>query len=303
MEHELYFPSYLQIEVIAGKCSARCVMCDIDHSPRKGLMSIEEYETILNKFVKHTDRLKFLNLQGLGESLLDPTLPEKIAIAKRKGFKGTGFATNATHLSKKKGKELLESGLDTLIVSLDGIKKETHESIRRVNYDKVLKNVLNFIDQRNASGRTKVIVRMIRQDANRGEWDEYREYWLQRLDPQYGDQVAGYDVWGTQVEEKRIERFNRLQEWSQTKKQICSDLLERMLLFINGDVILCCGSQQVMGNVLKEDPEAIFNGPGFSRYRQMMQEGRLTDIECCKNCQVILSSMDKEYIDARGLCA
>jgi len=82
MENKHYFPSYLQIEVIAGMCSARCVMCDIENSPRQGLMSIEEYGTVLNKFVRHTDKLKFLNLQGLGESLLDPTLPEKIAIAK-----------------------------------------------------------------------------------------------------------------------------------------------------------------------------------------------------------------------------
>jgi len=221
-------------------------------------------------------------------------------LPKRKGFKGTGFATNATHLTRKKSKELLESGLDTLIVSLDGIKKETHESIRRVNFHKVMKNVLDFIDVRNASGRTKVIVRMIRQDANREEWEEYRDYWLQKLDPHYGDQVAGYDVWGTEVEEKRLQRFNRLQEWSQTKKQVCPDLLERMLLLINGDVLLCCGSSQIMGNVLREDPEVIYNGPGFSRHRELMKQGKLTDLECCKNCQVILSSMDKEYIDARG---
>ena len=40
--------------------------------------------------------------------------------------------------------------IDTIIVSIDGIKAETHEKIRKgLKYEKVLTNVLNFIRLRN----------------------------------------------------------------------------------------------------------------------------------------------------------
>lgn len=118
-----YFPSHLQIEVVAGYCTADCVMCTISKTPRKGVLGLSEYRAILDKFVPYTDRLQYLTLHGMGEPLLDKTLPEKIDIAKRLGFHGTGFATNATELNEQLSGRLLRSGLDTIIFSIDGIKK------------------------------------------------------------------------------------------------------------------------------------------------------------------------------------
>jgi len=294
-----YFPEYLQIETIAGKCSANCIMCNIKESPRKGEMTVTQYREILRKFQPFQDRLKYLNLQGLGETLLDSTIFTKINIAKKMGFKGVGFATNATHLGVIERAYLLELGLDTIIFSIDGIKPETHENIRKVNYEKVLKNIMKFIEERNKRGKTKIIMRMIRQELNKDEWNEYREFWQKTLNPKFDDQVACYDVWGQDIEDKRKERLKRLKKYEK-KKEICPDLLRRMLLFVNGDVILCCGNMKVMGNVLKSSPEDIYNGPYFNWYRSMMEAGSITKIDECKNCQVILSSMDKIYVDAKG---
>lgn len=293
-------PEYLQIEVIAGACSADCIMCNYKESPRKGILSLDDFSTILDKFMPYLDSQKYLSLQGLGETLLDPSIVDKVRVAKAKGFKGVGFATNATHLNADLTEGLLAAGLDTIIFSLDGIKKDTHEQIRKVDYNQVIRNVLDFIEKRNNTSKSKIIVRMIRQESNRAEWDEYREFWLKQLRPEFGDQVAAYDVWGQMVEEERVNRFNRLDKWSREKKEVCPDLLKRMLLFLNGDVILCCGNMKVMGNVFDNDPKDIYNGKGFQEYREMMSQGRLTEIDKCKNCQVILSSFDKVYVDATG---
>lgn len=81
---------------------------------------------------------------------------------------------------------------------------------------------------------------------------------------------------------------------------ICSDLLERMWIFIDGNVGLCCGDEKGvfnLGNIFEEDPVGIYNGPIFSEYRNLMSQGNLTDIEYCKNCQIILSRMEKQYLD------
>jgi uncharacterized radical SAM superfamily Fe-S cluster-containing enzyme len=76
---------------------------------------------------------------------------------------------------------LLAAGLDTIIFSLDGFLKNTHEQIRNVDYDQVKTNILRFIDKRNENGTTKIIVRMIRQESNKDEWDQYRDFWMKQL--------------------------------------------------------------------------------------------------------------------------
>lgn len=73
-----------------------------------------------------------------------------------------------------------------------------------------------------------------------------------------------------------------------------------MIIFLNGEVALCCGDEKAvhnLGNIFIDSPADIYNGPIFSEYRQLMSEGRLTDIDYCKNCQIILSRMEKQYLD------
>ena len=302
-----YFPSHLQVEVVAGLCSADCIMCTIKETPRKGLMGMDAYTTILSKFASHVRQLKFLTLHGMGEPMLDNSLPEKVRIAKDLGFAGVGFATNATHLTTDKAESLLNNGVDTIIFSLDGIQKETHEKIRRgVDYDQVLNNVLDFIALRDAKdNKTKVIIRMIRQEDNKNEWDEYQAFWQHRLNPAFGDQVSVFDVhnWGGVRESKGEEynwRFKKLQDLSRNTKMVCSDLIDRMIIFVNGDVGLCCGDEKGvhnLGNIFLDDPIVIYNGNKFTQYRKMMKAGRLIDINYCKNCQIILSRMEKQSLD------
>lgn len=73
-----------------------------------------------------------------------------------------------------------------------------------------------------------------------------------------------------------------------------------MIVFIDGDVGLCCGDDKglnIIGNVLKEDPVSIYNRGIFQGYRQLMSDGKLTQIEFCKNCQIVLSRLKKVYVD------
>ena len=162
-------PTHLQIETINGICSARCLMCTINGWKRKtNCMTEEEFIAILKKFIPHKDKIDFVTLHGCGEPLFDKGLPEKITVAKNMGFQGTGFATNCTELTPEISKALIQSGLDTIILSIDGIKKETHETIRKGTiYENVVNNVKMFIRIRDTFlGNTRILIRFIRQELN-----------------------------------------------------------------------------------------------------------------------------------------
>lgn len=275
-------------------------MCTIKEVNRKGIMEMDRYAIILEKFRRRAKDIRFVTLHGMGEPLLDRELPKKIALAKEYGFNGIGFATNATNLTSLLSEELIDAGLDTIIFSVDGIKKETHEFIRKgADYDRIIENIHNFIKVRNERGRTKIIIRMIRQDRNRLEWEDYKRYWRKALKPEFGDEVACFDVHNWGVRNDGLRRERELKELSRNLRIICHDLIERFIIFIDGNIGLCCGDEKGvfnLGNIYRADPEEIYNNEIFNYFRKMMQEGRLAEIDYCKNCQIILSRMKRQYV-------
>lgn len=165
-------PKHVQIETINGVCTARCTMCTIETWTRKPMvMNKEIFSRILEKFKPYLQGIHYITLHFCGEPLLDREILEKVKIAKEMGFIGTGFATNCTELDEYKSHELIEAGLDTIICSIDGINKHTHESIRiGTNFEEIVSNVKKFIKIRNKSGKTRIMVRFIRQEINKEEW-------------------------------------------------------------------------------------------------------------------------------------
>jgi MoaA/NifB/PqqE/SkfB family radical SAM enzyme len=221
--------------------------------------------------------------------LLDKGIAEKVKIAKKMGFKGTGFATNCTELDEHKSSELIEAGLDTIICSIDGINKQTHEAIRvGTNFEEIVSNVKNFIKIRNESGKTRVMVRFIRMEINKEEWLLFFDYWSKQVNKDFGDEVVKFDIhnWGDKLNEYQSMDLNRSLGLD---NHICQDVFERMWIYSNGDVALCCADDNgffKMGNVIDSNPIRIYNNEIFNHYREMMLEGRILELKHCKMCTI-----------------
>jgi len=292
-------PKHIQIETINGVCSSRCIMCTFDSWTRKKkVMSLDTFKLILTKFVPHKDKIELMTIHGCGEPLLDREIAQKIKCAKDMGFRGTGFATNCTELGEKMSLDLLESGVDTVICSIDGINKQTHESIRvRTDFDKVTLNVKNFIQLRNKYNyNTRIMIRFIRMDLNHNQWPEFHGYWTAQLDKTRRDDVVKFDIhnWGNKMENYTSHDINKDMGLS---NYICQDVFERMFIYSNGEVALCCGDDNGFfnhGNVIESDPIDIYNNEIFTYYRQMMKDGKILDLKHCENCTIPRSRALKE---------
>ncbi len=292
-------PKHIQIETINGMCTARCTMCTWQSWTRKpAVMNNDIYGCILENFRPYREHIQYVTLHGWGEPLLDRELAEKIKITKEMGFRGTGFATNCTELDERTSQDLIEAGLDTIICSIDGITKETHESIRvKTDFGKVVSNVENFISIRDKLGGTRVIVRFIRQELNKQEWPAFFDYWSERLNSDLGDEILKFDVhnWGDKLDKYQSKDLNRDLE---PDNYVCEELFEKMMIYSNGNVGLCCADDNDsfgLGSVTDSDPIEIYNGNGiFKRYRKMMLEGKISELEHCKTCTVPRSRSLKE---------
>lgn len=221
---------------------------------------------------------------------MDKQLPGKIKLAKQKGFKGVGFATNCSLLDETNSKKFLESGLDTIICSIDGLKKETHEAIRiGTNFNKIIENVELFLNLRNHSNSsTKVLIRFIRQKQNWEEWPEFFDFWYNKINPKLGDNVIKYDIhnWGSG---EGVTAFKQIKRPIETKNIICNYIFERLVIYTSGDLALCCIDENGyyrLGNVLESDPLELFNGPIFTYHRNMMKQGKILELEHCQHCDI-----------------
>ena len=197
MPNKIVIPERIQLEAVFG-CNASCIMCpvNIPSKREKGVMSQELFQKIIDEMAPFKDRIDKLDLWGLGEPLLDRNLYQKIKYAKSKGFRNLAIATNADLLKEEYQQLVLESGLDTVIFSIDGSTKATHENIRvNTHFDNVIDNARSIIDKRNrGSYRTRFVFRFIRQETNKQEWGAFQEYWKSKIATDRGDIIIGYDA-------------------------------------------------------------------------------------------------------------
>ena len=159
-------------------------------------MSLDLSTRILDELSDHKDTISQVDMFALGEPLLDPHIFERIRYAKELGFGNIGISTNADPLTEERQHEVLDSGLDVLLLSIDGVEKETHEKIRvNTKFERVVENCQSVIRKRDDGNyKTKIIVRFIRQESNYDQWEPSKEYWLPYMNPKTGDFIAVYDM-------------------------------------------------------------------------------------------------------------
>jgi radical SAM protein with 4Fe4S-binding SPASM domain len=130
-------PGYMQIEPTVV-CNLRCTMCDTTTWNRKPyFMKFDEFKKVIDT----SGQLKLIQLQGMGESLLNKDIYGMIKYAKKKNIT-VHLTTNGTLLTERNIVRLIDAEIDRVDVSLDSPIKENYENIRiNANFENVVANV------------------------------------------------------------------------------------------------------------------------------------------------------------------
>ena len=130
-----FFPKDIVIEPVAG-CNIKCLSCPAnDLKRRTGMMSFSFFKKILNII-----NPKSIDLFFMGESFLNPEIFKMISYARKKNI-FVKINTNCTTLERDY-KKILESGLNTITLSLDGLTQKTTGAYRKgANADKILRGI------------------------------------------------------------------------------------------------------------------------------------------------------------------
>src|SRR5437868_5715988 len=126
-------------------CNLRCPECP------SGLRSFTRPTGMLEEdlFKKTIDELHktliYLIFYFQGEPFLNPKFLDLVAYASSKGIY-TATSTNAHYLNDSNAKKTVESGLDRLIISIDGTTQDVYQQYRVGGYlDKVMEGAKNIV--------------------------------------------------------------------------------------------------------------------------------------------------------------
>ena len=178
-ENLLEFPKYIEIETV-NACNARCPMCTINDWERNyPVMKDDVFNKISDEIIENKKFVKRVSLYRDGEPLIDKKMPQRINKFFKNGIKNTSIATNVSLLNEKKSRDLLEAGLGMVIFSIDSLQKDVFEKIRvRLKFEEVKENAIKFLQLRDKiNPECRVWIRMIRQESNKNEFDEYYKFW------------------------------------------------------------------------------------------------------------------------------
>lgn len=297
-------PKRVTIETIFG-CNANCVMCPSNRPTKrkKGVMPVAMFNNIIDSLIPYRDHFEMMDLYCLGEPLLDPHIFDRIRYVKAKGFRNVAISTNADLLDVNKQKLLLESGIDSVLFSIDGVKKTTHESIRSgVDFDRVVENCQHIIKMRDEGNYpARFVIRFIRQDINRDEWQAYQQFWGSKISRNKRDFITAYDVhsWGGEVSSKKdVLRDRHISD--ALEKQSCNVLFDILYILSDGSVPLCNKDWlhpiYNFGNVKDQPALQIFNCKRFNQIREIHLAGNKNQLDICRECTVMYSLVTKEIV-------
>lgn len=279
------FPMHLDIEVTTA-CNLLCPMCprtvmiENGRQPTSFFLPFDVYKRIIDEGADNG--LYAVNLNLFGEPLLHKQIVEMVDYAHRRGIVDIMFHTNATPLTEKISRGLIQAGLDQLNISLDSCRAERYERLRKgAKFDKVLANIRRFVELREELGSPLPLVRaqMVLMKENADEVEEFQEFWLKIVDSigirEYRNPLgleSGERVYRKSVD---IEGFT------------CPDPWRRLGINQDGSVWPCCKNNEgdlVVGNIYESSLKDIWHGAKLEAIRKIHREKRAACLKGCREC-------------------
>lgn len=277
-------------------CNLRCPECPSGLRSFTRPTGMLQQDMFKNTIDQLRDTLTYLTFYFQGEPYLHPQFLDMVKYASSQGIY-TSTSTNAHYLREDIARQTVESGLDRLIISIDGTSQDTYEAYRvGGDLSKVIEGTKNIIawKKKLKSKTPHVIFQFLVVRPNEHQIPE-----VYALADKLGvDQVVlktaqiyeyekGSDL--IPVQEK-YSRYRKLRDGSFAIKNSldnhCWKMWHSCVITWDGKVVPCCFDKDanfVLGNLNEQSFKDIWFGEQYHTFRTSLLKSR-SEIEICKNC-------------------
>jgi len=277
-------------------CNLRCPECP------SGLRAFTRPTGMLDDslFKKTIDelhqRLLYLIFYFQGEPYLHPRFLELVKYAAAKGIY-TATSTNAHYLSDENARQTVTSGLDRIIISIDGTTQETYQAYRvGGRLEKVLEGTRNLVKwKKQLQSKTPYIIfqfLVVRPNEHQlgdvkklAQELEVNDVWFKTA------QIYDYEQGSPLI--PTIDYYSRYERDSNGTYAIKNKLLNHCwkmwhscVITWDGLVVPCCFDKDAayrLGDLKTEPFAQLWRGTPYRQFRTSLLKSR-SEIEMCRNC-------------------
>lgn len=293
--HVFGLPFSVSIEPTTS-CNLRCPECPSGlraFSRPTGMLDTQFYSSVIDQLHRHS---LYIIFYFQGEPYLNPQFLEMVSYANSKKLY-TATSTNAHYLDDDAAKRTVESGLDRLIISIDGTTQEVYEQYRiGGKLSKVIDGAKNIVKWKTElkSETPFVIFQFLVVGPNEHQLvdaenlakeigvDEIAFKTAQINDYQNGSPLIPLNYQFSRYKELKNGQF-------QLKNKLlnhCWKLWQSAVITWDGKVVPCCFDKDAkyqIGNLATEKFESVWQGKEYNHFRQSVLTSR-KEIDICQNC-------------------
>jgi len=277
-------------------CNLSCLECPSGQkqfSRPTGTMSIDTFRKIIDKQYK---TLIWLILYFQGEPYLNKAFFDMVSYAKSKHI-FCATSTNGHFLTKENARKTVQSGLDKLIISLDGLDQATYEKYRvGGNLEQVKQGIQNLIEAKKELNKSHpfIVIQFIVFKTNEHQLEEVKQLKKKlRVDKV---EIKTAQVYSAEDQNQLIPDNIRHRRYKQNKKgeweikrevpNKCKRMWRAAVVTWDAQVVPCCFDKDAdfqMGNLLHNSFDEIKNTEKYLQFRDQVFTDR-KKIEICRNC-------------------
>jgi radical SAM protein with 4Fe4S-binding SPASM domain len=257
------------------------------------MLSQEVFMSAIDQLVP---TLSYLTFYFQGEPYLHPSFLPMVSYASSRGIY-TATSTNAHYLKEDIARQTVESGLDRLIISIDGTSQDTYQSYRvGGDLNKVMEGTRNIVAwKKKLQSRTPhVIFQFLVVKPNEHQVPEV--YALAKnlgVNEVKLKTAQIYDFENGSPLIPTNDKYSRYRLTSEGTYAIknnfdnnCWKMWHSCVITWDGKILPCCfdkDAHYVMGDLAQNSFEEVWHGKKYQEFRKTLFRSR-REIEICKNC-------------------
>lgn len=277
-------------------CNLRCPECPSglrSFTRPTGMLDADFFKKTIDELHKE---LLYLIFYFQGEPYLNKNFLELVKYATSKNIY-TATSTNAHYLNDENARKTIESGLDRLIISVDGTTQDVYEQYRvGGNLDKVIEGTKNIVKwKRELKSKTPhIIFQFLVVKPNEHQINE-----VYKLAADLGVDEVGLKTAQVYEYENGNDLIPTIERYSRYKKNAdgsftiknkllnhCWKLWHSCVITWDGLVVPCCFDKDAlhrMGDLKQQSFRDLWQNETYKKFRADILKSR-SEIEMCKNC-------------------
>jgi radical SAM protein with 4Fe4S-binding SPASM domain len=287
-------------------CNFKCKFCPTGDSAllkevkrRPGLMDFGLYKKIIDDLCAFEKPVKVLRLYKDGEPLINPKFPDMVRYAQERGCAlQVDTTTNASLLNPRLNLELIDSGLDRIHISLNGLSDEDYRQFTgsKVDFERLVENIAHFYEHRK---NCLVCVKIVGDNLTQEDKDRFFDRFGNIADRVFIEHIA--PCWPT-FEMKDATPNPSVGIYGQEIREVlvCPYIFYSLSINSDGKVSLCFldwSRKLIVGDVKREHFKDIWNGRALFEHRIAHLQKKRKKHPVCGACGQLTHCMPDD-IDA-----